>query len=222
MAVKDIELPGYSLAQELWNSISHGLGTLIAIVGGPFLLIKCAESGDPWRIATCSVFLFSIFIMYVFSCLYHGMGRNSGKRVLRVMDHDMVFILIMGTYTPYCLVTMREYSPAWGFSIWGIVMALGIVGIVLNSCNIKKFALVSYLDYLLMGWIVLISVYPLVMSLGWWPGTALLLMGGISYTLGAGLYALGKKKSPWWHTVFHFFCLVGTILMFISIYLSVA
>lgn len=222
MTVREIELPNYSLAQELWNAISHGLGTLIALIGGPFLLIKCVESGDVWRIVSCSVFLFAILIMYIFSCLYHAMGRNAGKKVLRVMDHDMVFVLIMGTYTPYCLVSIREYSPAWGWSIWGIVMVLGIVGIVLNSCNIKKFAIFSMIDYILMGWTCAIAFYPLVMALGWWPGTALLLMGGIAYTVGAALYGLGKKHSPWWHSVFHFFCLAGTILMFVSIYLAVA
>lgn len=222
MTVREIELPNYSLAQELWNAISHGLGTLIALIGGPFLLIKCAETGDAWRIVSCSIFLFAILIMYVFSCLYHAMGRNAGKKVLRVMDHDMVFVLIMGTYTPYCLVSIREYSSAWGWSIWGIVMTLGIVGIVLNSCNIKKFAIFSMIDYILMGWACVIAFYPLVMALGWWPGTALLLMGGIAYTVGAALYGLGKKHSPWWHSVFHFFCLAGTILMFVSIYLAVA
>ena len=222
MTVREIELPNYSLAQELWNAISHGLGTLIALIGGPFLLIKCAETGDAWRIVSCSIFLFAILIMYVFSCLYHAMGRNAGKKVLRVMDHDMVFVLIMGTYTPYCLVSIREYSPAWGWSIWGIVMTLGIVGIVLNSCNIKKFAIFSMIDYILMGWACVIAFYPLVMALGWWPGTALLLMGGIAYTVGAVLYGAGKKHSPWWHSVFHFFCLAGTILMFVSIYLAVA
>lgn len=133
----------------------------------------------------------------------------------------MVFFLIMGTYTPYCLVTLREYSPGWGYSIWGIVMVLGIVGIVLNSCNIKKFFIFSMVDYLLMGWCVIISMYPLLMSLGWWMGTFLLLMGGVSYTVGAVLYAVGKKKSPWFHTVFHFFVLLGTILMFFSIYFYV-
>ncbi len=220
MSIKQIELPNYSLAQELWNSISHGLGTLIALVGGPFLIIKCVETGDPWNIATSSVFLFAIFIMYLFSCLYHAMGRHAGKKVLRVMDHDMVFVLIMGSYTPYCLSFVRSYSPAWGFSIWAICMSLGILGIVLNSCNIKKFAVFSMVDYLLMGWVCIIAFYPIVMALGWWPGTALLLAGGIAYSIGAALYGIGKKHSPWWHTVFHFFCLAGTVLMFLSIYLS--
>lgn len=221
MTVKEIDLPPYTRRQEWWNMLSHAFGVIFSLVGGIFLLIKASYTGDAWRIVTSAVFMFSLLVLYTISSVYHGLYRNNGKRVLRVLDHDMVFFLIMGTYTPYCLVTLREYSPGWGYSIWGIVMVLGIVGIVLNSCNIKKFFIFSMVDYLLMGWCVIISMYPLLMSLGWWMGTFLLLMGGLSYTVGAVLYAVGKKKSPWFHTVFHFFVLLGTILMFFSIYFYV-
>lgn len=221
MTVKEIDLPPYTRRQEWWNMLSHAFGVIFSLVGGIFLLIKASYTGDAWRIVTSAVFMFSLLVLYTISSVYHGLYRNNGKRVLRVLDHDMVFFLIMGTYTPYCLVTLREYSPGWGYSIWGIVMVLGIVGIVLNSCNIKKFFIFSMVDYLLMGWCVIISMYPLLMSLGWWMGTFLLLMGGVSYTVGAVLYAVGKKKSPWFHTVFHFFVLFGTILMFFSIYFYV-
>lgn len=221
MTVKEIDLPPYTRRQEWWNMLSHAFGVIFSLVGGIFLLIKTSYTGDAWRIVTSAVFMFSLLVLYTISSVYHGLYRNNGKRVLRVLDHDMVFFLIMGTYTPYCLVTLREYSPGWGYSIWGIVMVLGIVGIVLNSCNIKKFFIFSMVDYLLMGWCVIISMYPLLMSLGWWMGTFLLLMGGVSYTVGAVLYAVGKKKSPWFHTVFHFFVLIGTILMFFSIYFYV-
>ncbi len=221
MTVKEIDLPPYTRRQEWWNMLSHAFGVIFSLVGGIFLLIKASYTGDAWRIVTSAVFMFSLLVLYTISSVYHGLYRNNGKRVLRVLDHDMVFFLIMGTYTPYCLVTLREYSPGWGYSIWGIVMVLGIVGIVLNSCNIKKFFIFSMVDYLLMGWCVIISMYPLLMSLGWWMGTFLLLMGGVSYTVGAVLYAVGKKKSPWFHTVFHFFVLLGTILMFFSIYFYV-
>lgn len=221
MTVKEIDLPPYTRRQEWWNMLSHAFGVIFSLVGGIFLLIKASYTGDAWRIVTSAVFMFSLLVLYTISSVYHGLYRNNGKRVLRVLDHDMVFFLIMGTYTPYCLVTLREYSPGWGYSIWGIVMVLGIIGIVLNSCNIKKFFIFSMVDYLLMGWCVIISMYPLLMSLGWWMGTFLLLMGGVSYTVGAVLYAVGKKKSPWFHTVFHFFVLLGTILMFFSIYFYV-
>lgn len=201
--------------------ISHAAGAVFAAVAGSCMIWKASLTGDSWRIISASVFMFSLICLYTISAVYHGLYRNNGKRVLRILDHDMVFFLIMGTYTPYCLVGLREYSPAWGFSIWGAVMALGIIGIVLNSCDIKKFMKFSMVDYLLMGWLILISFYPLVQAIGWYPATFLLLLGGISYSIGAGLYGVGKKKSPWFHTVFHFFVLAGTILMFFSLYFFV-
>jgi hemolysin III len=97
-------------------------------------------------------------------------------------------------------------------------VVLGIIGIVLNSVNIKKFAVFSMIDYILMGWIIVISIYPLIKAIGFYPGTFLLILGGVLYTVGAVLYGVGKKKSPWWHTVFHFFVLAGTLCMFFSIY----
>jgi hemolysin III len=219
MKAKDIELPNYTATQEFWNSATHGLGTVLTLIFGPFLLIKAAKTGDAWSIVGCSIFVFALLCLYTFSCLYHGLHKNTGKKVLRVMDHDMVFVLIMGTYAPYSLISLQEYSQGWCWGIFGSCIALGIVGIVLNSCDLKKFAIFSMIDYILMGWIIVISMYPLSQSMGgFYPGVLLLLLGGISYTVGAVLYGVGKKHSPWWHTVFHVFVLLGTILMFASIY----
>jgi hemolysin III len=218
MKPRDVELPNYTLAQELWNSISHGLGDVFTLIAGPFLIMKAVKSGDVWAIVGSSIFVFALLMLYTFSCLYHALAKNTGKKVLRVMDHDMVFVLIMGTYAPYCLVALRESSPAWCWSIWGCCLALGILGIVLNSVNLKKFAIFSMIDYIAMGWLICISLWPLSQQIGFYPGTFLLILGGVLYTVGAALYGVGKKHSPWWHTVFHFFVLGGTISMFFSIY----
>ena len=218
--VSRVELPHYTLAQELWNSISHGLGALFGLIGGGFLIAKAAYSGDPYAIVSSSIFIFCLVVLYTMSCIYHALGRNKGKKVFRVLDHNAVFLLIMGTYAPYCLVTLREYSVAWGWSILALCWALGIVGIVFNSINIKKFAILSMVDYICMGWCVLISFWPLASSLDL-TGLFLLIGGGLAYTLGAVLYGLGSKKSQWFHVVFHFFCLIGTFLMFFSIYFYV-
>jgi hemolysin III len=220
MKVRDIQLPQYTLAQELWNSISHGLGAVFTLIAGPFLLVKAARTGDAWTIVSCSIFVFSLLLLYTFSCLYHALGRNNGKKVLRVMDHDMVFALILGSYTPYCLISLRQASPAWGWAILGSVYALSALGIVLNSVNIKKFAVFSMIDYLLIGWIIVIAFVPLFQVVAW-QGVVLLMVGGLCYTVGSILYGIGKKHSPWWHTVFHFFVLAGTVLMFFSIYFYV-
>ena len=220
MKVRDIQLPQYTLAQELWNSISHGLGTVFTLIMGPFLIVKAAKTGDAWSIVSVSIFVLTLLMLYTMSCLYHSMGRNDGKRVLRVIDHDMVFVLIAGTYTPFCLISLRLSSPAWGWSILGAVYALAILGIVLNSIDIKKFAIFSMIDYIGLGWCIVLAFYPLFQQIAW-QGLLLLAIGGISYTVGAVLYGVGKKHSPWWHTVFHFFVLAGTILMFFSIYFYV-
>lgn len=216
-----IPLPTYTRTQEIWNSVSHMLGVAFTLVAGPFLIVKASYTGDSWRIVSSSIFVLSLLMLYTFSSLYHGLLPCNAKRVLRVMDHDMVFVLIMGTYTPYCLVGLRQYSAAWCWPIYGVCLALGILGIVLNSCNLKKFAVFSMIDYLCMGWLIIISIYPLSLSIGWMPGTLLLLLGGIAYSVGAALYAIGGKKNHWFHLVFHFFVLIGTIMMFFSIYFCV-
>jgi hemolysin III len=221
MKAQDIELPNYTTKQEFWNSFSHGLGTVLTLIFGPFLIIKASRSGDVWSIVASSIFVFALLCLYTFSCLYHGLHKCTAKKVLRVMDHDMVFVLIMGTYAPYCLVALRTASPAWCWPIFGSCLGLGVIGIVLNSCNLKKFAIFSMVDYILMGWLIVISMYPLSLVMGFVPGVLLLLLGGVSYTIGAVLYGVGKKHSPWWHTVFHVFVLAGTILMFLSIYYHV-
>lgn len=221
MTAREVELPAYTEDQELWNCITHAFGVVFALIAGPYLIAKAGLTGDPWQIASSIIFIVTQIILYGGSAIYHGAPASNAKRVLRVMDHDNVFILIMGSYAPYCLVALRNYSPAWCWAIYGSCLFLGILGIVLNSCNIKKFAIASYIDYLLMGWIIVISIYPLLKSIGWMPGVFLLLFGGILYSIGAVLYAIGKKHSFWWHTVFHVFVLAGTISMFFSIYLTV-
>lgn len=222
MPIEKITLPQYSLAQEIWNAISHGLGTLLTLIFGPFLIIKAVNTGSAWAIVGCSIYVFSLLLCFTSSCLYHALARNNGKRVFRVLDHAMVYALIMGTYAPYCLVSLNNYHPGWCWAIWGSVIAGGAFAITMSSINIVKYKKLNFIAYMLMGWAVAISLYPLSVSMGgFFPGPFLLLMGGVVYSLGALLYCIGKKHSAWWHTVFHFFVLGGAILMFISIYFYV-
>jgi hemolysin III len=221
MPTREIELPAYTEDQELWNCLTHAFGVVFTIIAGPYLLAKASLSGDPWQIASSLVFIASLLILYGGSAIYHGARPSQAKKVFRVLDHDNVFLLIMGTYTPFCLVALRTYSAAWCWSVYGVCLLLGVVGIALNSFNLKKFAVASFIDYLLMGWLIIVSVYPLIMTIGWMPGVFLLVFGGVLYSIGAALYAIGKTHSFWWHTVFHVFVLAGTIAMFFSIYFCV-
>jgi len=221
MKPTEVALPNYTRTQEDWNSVSHAAGTVFALIAGPFLILKAGLTGDPYRITSSIIFVVALLILYTGSAMYHGWRPGKVKRVLRVQDHNNVYILIMGTYAPYCLVAMREVSVALCWGVYGTCLLLGLIGIILNSCDLKKFRIFSMVDYILMGWLIVGSFYPLMQKIGFMPGTFLLLMGGIFYTVGAIFYGIGGKKNQWWHLVFHVCCLIATILMFFSIYFFV-
>ena len=220
MEPRKTALPRYTVSQERANSISHFIGYILVILGAPFLIQKAAGSGSIVSLLSAVAFLICAGVLYLGSAIYHILPPSDEKRVWRVLDHNNVFLLIMGTYTPYCLVGLHSF-PAWGYAIFGIVMFLGVAGIVLNSIDLTKFKVFCYIDYLLMGWTIIISFYPLTEAIGFWNGTFLLLLGGLAYSFGAILYGLGAKKSQWLHFVFHLFCLLGTALMYFSLLLYV-
>lgn len=211
-----ISIPKYSLSEELLNAISHGLGALFGIVGTVLCIVKAANTGDPWRIVSGSIFGVTVLLLYLMSCLYHALKVNMAKRVFRVIDHCTIFLLIAGTYTPFTLVTLRGTV---GWVLFGIVWGMAVLGITLNAVNLKKFSKISVACYLVMGWAIVAAFQPLAEALA--PqGVSLLIWGGIAYTVGAILYGIGAKVK-YFHSVFHFFCLVGTVLHFFAIYLYV-
>lgn len=238
MKVKKIQLANYKLSQELWNAISHGLGGLFGIVAWILMMLKITRvypSDLPSldqvdyvvSIVSCSFYAFSIIVCMTISCIYHSLAKNNGKRVLRVIDHAMVYLLIAGSYAPFCLVALRE-APLWGieganfagYVQLAICYICVAVGVSLSSVNMFKFAVVSMVMYLVAGLSILLDPVSIYHSLG--PsGFALCLAGGGSYVIGSILYGLGKKRSIWFHTVFHFFVLLGIILQFLSIYFFV-
>ena len=211
-----ISIPKYSLSEELLNAISHGLGALFGIVGTVLCIVKAANTGDPWRIVSGSIFGVTVLLLYLMSCLYHALKVNMAKRVFRVIDHCTIFLLIAGTYTPFTLVTLRGTI---GWVLFGTVWGMAVLGITLNAVNLKKFSKISVACYLVMGWAIIAAFQPLTEALA--PqGVSLLIWGGIAYTVGAILYGIGAKVK-YFHSVFHFFCLAGTVLHFFAIYLYV-
>ena len=211
-----ISIPKYSLSEELLNAISHGLGALFGIVGTVLCIVKAANTEDPWRIVSGSIFGVTVLLLYLMSCLYHALKVNMAKRVFRVIDHCTIFLLIAGTYTPFTLVTLRGTV---GWVLFGIVWGMAVLGITLNAVNLKKFSKISVACYLVMGWAIIAAFQPLAEALA--PqGVSLLIWGGIAYTVGAILYGIGAKVK-YFHSVFHFFCLAGTVLHFFAIYLYV-
>ena len=211
-----IAIPHYTLGEELMNSISHGVGALFGIVTLVLCVVRAAQSGDPYRIVSGAIFGFTVLILYLMSCLYHALKVNKAKRVFRVIDHCTIFLLIAGTYTPYTLVSLRGSVGWW---VFGVIWATAIVGIVLNAVSLKKFSKISVALYLIMGWMIIIAYQPMVQAI---PrgGMQLLVWGGVAYTLGAVLYGIGSRRK-YFHSIFHFFCIIGTVLHFFSIYLYV-
>lgn len=157
-----------------------------------------------------------MIFLYTMSSIYHGLSKKlNAKWIFRIMDHCTIFVLIAGTYTPIALCSIREANTALGWVIFGIIWGMAALGIVLNAVNLQKFKLFSMVCYLAMGWCVIVTWKTTSASLGT-NGTVFLIAGGIAYTIGAVFYAFGKKHR-YIHSVFHIFCVAGSILHTICI-----
>lgn len=212
----DRVLPKYTKGEEIFNMVSHIVGAVLGIVAIVILPIVAAKHHNVYGIVSGVIFGVSILVLYTMSSLYHGLSpKLKAKKVFQIIDHCSIYILIAGSYTPFSLCTLREYSTAIGWTIFGIIWASAIIGIVLNSIDLKKFKVISMILYLLMGWCIIFkgAILP---SLLTDTGFILLLVGGIIYTVGAILYGLGRKIK-WMHSIFHLFILFGTLLHFFCI-----
>lgn len=219
MPIDQIALPSYSRKQELWNSMSHLAGAIFALVAGPFMVFKTLSRQDAISVVAVIIYLVSMFVLYMGSALYHGLQPSKLKKICRVLDHDNVFLLIMGSYTPYTWIALRNPQDGfpWGWTIFGSVWALCILGIIFNSIDLKKHAKFCMVIYVGVGSLICAAFYPLYYAIGLY-GILTLLFSGVLFWIGAMLYGLGGKKNYWYHTVFHFFVLAATTLMFFSIY----
>jgi hemolysin III len=208
-------IPRYSTGEEIANSIIHGLGIVLAIAGLGLLTAFASLRGDAWHIVSCSIFGATLIILYTTSTLYHAIPNPRAKAVLRVLDHSAIFLLIAGTYTPFSLVSLR--GP-WGWSIFGVVWGVAVLGIIFKVTMLRRWAVISVVLYLLMGWVIIIAARPLMSAVA--PGgLALLLAGGLAYTAGIIFYAW--RKLPYHHAVWHAFVLAGSICHFFAVLLFV-
>ena len=201
---------------ERFNSISHGVGVVLAAVGGTCLVLLAAQGGDPWKIASCSVYASMLLILYLTSTLYHGM-RGAAKDVLRKMDHCAIYLLIAGTYTPFTLVTLRG---TLGWTMFGVVWSLALFGIVQELCWARGARVLSLVVYLAMGWLALFAVGPLVDALGR-AGFAWLVAGGLFYTGGIVFYATDHKVRNG-HGIWHLAVLAGSACHYVAVLFHVA
>jgi hemolysin III len=201
-----------SRPEEIANSLSHGAGIVAALVGVPILLVQAVRDGDAAFIVGTSIFSATIFLLYLSSTIYHALPASKAKRVLRVLDHSMIYLLIAGTYTPFTLGVLRG---AWGWTLFGVIWGLAGIGVALKASGKASNLIFSTTLYLLMGWVVVIAVEPLVDRVPV-PGLLWLLAGGLSYTAGVLFFAIGSKLR-YGHLIWHFFVLAGTACHYLAV-----
>ena len=207
----DRVLPTYTKGEEIFNMVSHIVGGAAGIAILTLCVIFAAIHKNGYALASGIVYGVSLILMYTMSSIYHGLRKDSkAKKVFQIIDHCSIFLLIAGTYTPFALCTLREYNVALGWTIFGIVWGLTIIGIVLNSIDIKKYKVFSMICYLVMGWCIIFRIDLIFKNLEL-IAFLLVLLGGIFYTIGAVLYGIGKKRK-WMHSIFHIFCVIASIL----------
>jgi hemolysin III len=205
-----------SAGEELANALTHGAGFVIA-VACLTICVVFACFRDAWTIVSSSIYGLTLTTLYLASTLYHSTRDPRAKRMFRVIDHASIYLLIAGSYTPYTLGPLRE-NGGWGWSLFGVIWLLALVGIALKAMAFHRFRFLSTITYVLMGWMVVVAVRPLWQSVG--PaGLAWLAGGGLCYTVGIIFYRM--KHTPYAHAVWHLFVLAGSILHFFGVLLYV-
>ena len=204
-------LPAYTKGEEIFNMVSHIVGGVAGIVTIVLASVFGGIRHNAYGVVSGVIFGVSMIFLYTMSSLYHGLKPNTkSKKVFQILDHCAIFVLIAGSYTPFALCTLREYSTALGWVIFGVIWGFAFMGITLNAIDLKKYKVFSMICYLAMGWCIIVKVNILPVLLGI-PGFAMLLAGGVVYTIGAILYGVGKKRK-YVHSIFHLCVFLGNLL----------
>jgi hemolysin III len=201
----------FSKREEIANAITHGVGALLAIAALVLLIVFSALEGSAWHVSSFAIFGSTMVVLYIMSTLYHSLTHLKAKRLFQKFDHMSIFLLIAGTYTPFCLTALHGWL---GWTLFGIVWFCAVAGIVLKAFYTGKAQLLSTTLYIVMGWIIVFFIKP-VYDYMTAAGFAFLLLGGASYTLGAFFYV--KEKIPYNHSIWHLFVLGGSILHFFAV-----
>lgn len=213
----DRKLPDYTRGEEIFNMVSHIVGGAFGIVALVTCVVKGFVNGEPYEIVSAFIYGFSMIMLYTMSSVYHGLIPETAKKVMQVIDHCTVFILIAGTYTPITLCSLRQHNVALGWTVFGIVWGVSILGITLNAIDLKKYHVFSGICYIALGWCIVLTGKSAIIAIGY-KGFAWILAGGIAYTIGAVLYAIaGRKVHRYMHSVFHIFVVIGSILQYFGI-----
>lgn len=201
-----------SRGEEIANSISHGIGMLLAIAATPILIVAAVRHSGAAAITGSSIFGASMILLYCASTLYHALPEGRGKRVFKVLDHSAIFLLIAGTYTPF---TLGVLNGALGWTLFGLVWGLAIIGIIIKGVWGAAQNWISTALYVLMGWLIVIAIKPLWLNMPAW-GLFWLVAGGLSYTLGVVFFVL-DEKIKYSHFIWHLFVILGSVAHFFAV-----
>lgn len=205
----------YTLGEEIFSAVTHGVGSLLSIAGTAVIIVLAAIFNDAWAVVGCAIFGASLIILYSMSTLYHSITNPKAKAFFRIMDHNTIFFLIAGTYTPITISILRGVI---GWVLFGIVWGAAIIGIALNSIDLEKFRKPSVVCYIAMGWVIIFAIRPLLNVMNAW-SLWLLIGGGVFYTVGVIFYAI--KKVKYFHSIWHIFTVLGSVCHYFSILLAV-
>ena len=202
--------------EEIGNSVSHVVGSHLGAAMLALLVWQAVNSGTEvaWKVTSGSIFGASVILLYAVSSAYHAVSYAPAKRILQKLDHMAIYFLIAGSYTPFCLVSLRPDHPVLAWSIFGVEWAATVVGVFFKIWTAGKFKIFSTVAYVVMGWMAILAIVPLIRSLHGM-GTMWLMVGGASYTLGSVAYVLDRL--PYMHMVWHLFVLAGTICHFFCV-----
>ena len=212
-------LPTYSKGEEIMNMVTHIVGGGIGVLGILLSLARVIPNGSWLDLTGALVYNITMIALYAVSSVYHGLHKNTAKKVMQVIDHCTIYFLIAGTYTP---ILLSGFVPVYPLIGWGLLIAqwvLCALAATLTAIDLKKYNVFSMICYIGMGWGIIFFI-PQCIAVMTLPGFYLLLSGGIAYTIGAVLYGVGVK-TPWMHSVFHIFVVIGSILQFLAIFFFV-
>ena len=196
---------------ERFNAWTHLVGAVLSVIGTVVLIVMAAFTGDPWKIVSVSIFGAMLILLYSASTLYHSL-RGRAKQILKKLDHFSIYLLIAGTYTPFCLVTLRG---AWGWALFGVVWGLALVGILQEIKPRSEARILSLVIYALMGWVIIVAVKPLLQHIDT-AGFVWLATGGLLYTGGIVFYAFDTRFRHW-HGIWHLFVIGGSLAHYVAV-----
>ncbi|MEE1218840.1 MAG: hemolysin III family protein [Ruminococcus sp.] len=205
----------YTLGEEIFNSVSHGIGAGLSIAGTVILIVVSAIYGNAWAVTSSAIYGASLIILYTMSTLYHSLTNKKAKAFFRIMDHNTIFLLIAGTYTP---ITLYILGGTIGWILFGIVWGAAVIGITFNSISLEKARIPSIFCYVATGWVIIFAIKPLVAKIPF-ISSLFLIIGGAFYTLGIIFYII--KKVKYFHSVWHLFTVAGSVFHYFSILIAI-